>query len=77
LQIKNGSIKELISLLSINLDAYPPLIDETHLNSQFDIDLKCRVSDLNALNIALKPFGLQLVEKMVERDMIVIKNKAK
>jgi thiol-disulfide isomerase/thioredoxin len=77
LQIKNGSIKELISLLSINLDAYPPLIDETHLNGQFDIDLKCRVSDLNALNIALKPFGLQLVEKVVERDMIVIKNKAK
>ena len=76
LQIKNGSIKELISLLSINLDSYPPLIDETHENALFDIDLKCRMSDPDSLNAALKSYGLQLVEKIIERDMVVIKDKA-
>jgi len=76
LQLKNGSVRQLISLLSINLDRFPPLTDETSLTAKFDIDLKCNLSDLNSVNNALMAYGLQLVEKVKERDMIVIKDKS-
>lgn len=75
LQLKNASVQQLISLLSINLDRFPPLIDETNHASKFDIDLKCNLSDLNSVNSALMAYGLQLVEKVKEREMIVIKDK--
>jgi hypothetical protein len=61
--------------LSINLDTFPPLVDETHDNTKMDIDLIGNLSDVASLNKGLLPYGLQLVEKMRERDMIVIKDK--
>ncbi|HET7116309.1 MAG TPA: TlpA disulfide reductase family protein [Hanamia sp.] len=75
LQLKNASVHELIALLSINLDTFPPLVDETHDDTKMDIDINCNLSDINSLNKALMPYGLQLVEKIAERDMIVIKDK--
>jgi len=75
LQLKNASARQLIGLLSINLDRFPPLIDETHDDAKMDIDINCNLSDINSLNKALIPYGLKLVEKIAERDMIVIKDK--
>lgn len=75
LKLKNASMRQLIGFLSINLDTFPPLIDETHDDSKMDIDINCNMSDLKSLNTAIMPYGLQLVEKMAERDMIVIKEK--
>jgi thiol-disulfide isomerase/thioredoxin len=75
LQLKSATVPRLISMLSINLDRLPPLIDETNDTSKFDIDLKCNLSDLNSVNSALMPYGFQLIEKVTEREMIVIKDK--
>jgi thiol-disulfide isomerase/thioredoxin len=75
LQLKSASISELLGLLSINLDRMPPLIDETNEPAKLDIDLNCKMSDVKSINNALAAYGLQLVEKMAERDMIVIKDK--
>ena len=75
LQLKNASIRQLIGLLSINLDTFPPLVDETNDDTKMDIDINCNLSDINSLNKALMPYGLRLVEKIAERDMIVIKDK--
>jgi len=75
LQLKNAPVSELLGLLSINLDTMPPLIDETGYTAKLDIDLNCNMSDVQSINHALDAYGLQLVEKMAERDMIVIKDK--
>ncbi|HUZ58703.1 MAG TPA: TlpA disulfide reductase family protein [Hanamia sp.] len=75
LQLKNASVSQFIALLSINLDTFPPLVDETHDDEKMDIDINCNLSDINSLNKALMPYGLKLVEKIAERDMIVIKDK--
>jgi len=75
LQLKSAPISELLGLLSINLDTMPPLIDETGYTAKLDIDLNCKMSDVQSINHALDAYGLQLVEKIAERDMIVIKDK--
>ena len=75
LQLKNASVSQLIGLLSMNLDTYPPLVDDTNDTTKIDINLNCSMSDLNSINRALKQYGFQLVEKITERDMIVIKDK--
>lgn len=75
LQLKSAPISELLGLLSINIDTMPPLIDETGYNAKIDIDLNCKMSDVKSINNALDAYGLQLVEKIAERDMIVIKDK--
>jgi len=75
LQLKSAPISELLGLLSINLDTMPPLIDETGYTAKLDIELNCKMSDVSSINHALEAYGLQLVEKIAERDMIVIKDK--
>ena len=75
LQLKNASVNELLKLLSINLDRLPPLIDETGEDAKLDIDLNCNMSDIYSLNRALGNYGFQLVEKMADREMVVIRDK--
>jgi len=65
----------LINFLSYYMDLLPPLIDETGYTGKADIDLNCDLSDPEAVNEALQAYGLQLVEKETEKEMIVIKDK--
>ena len=74
LKLSNRPVRALINFLSIRLDAYPPLVDETGYAGTIDIDLNCDLSDLRAVNQALGKYGLQLEEKETEREMIVIKD---
>jgi len=75
LQLKNAATSDLLGLLSIHLANLPPMINETNDNVKRNYDLNCNLSDLNSVNKSLATFGLQLVEKLTERDMIVIKDR--
>lgn len=50
------------------------IVDSTHFTSNIDIDLKAKLNDLQALKVALAPYGLDLIagEQMV--DVLVLKD---
>jgi len=75
LKICNQPVYALLNFLSYYMDLLPPLIDETGYGGKTDIELNCDLSDPTAVNKALQPYGLQLVEKEKEKEMIVIKDK--
>jgi len=75
LKIYNQPMYALINFLSYYMDLLPPLIDETGYTGKADIELNCDLSDPEAVNEALQPYSLQLVEKETEKEMIVIKDK--
>ncbi len=74
LQVSNATTKALLGILSINLDTLPPLVDETGYTGRVTLNLNCNMSDVRSINQSMGPYGLQLIEKMCNRDMIVIKD---
>nr|WP_233164825.1 TlpA disulfide reductase family protein [Pedobacter sp. ASV28] len=74
---KNAFISYLIVQLSIKyLSKYPlPIIDDTHYSNKVDLDLEANLSDVTSLNNALKKYDLAFVEKDIELDMLIIKDK--
>lgn len=76
LKLTNQPVAMLINYLGIYLDLLPPLVDETKYTENIDIELNCNLSNINSLNESLEKYGLQLKEKIMEHNMIVIKNKS-
>lgn len=72
LRLKEVTLDHLLNILSINLDRYPPLLNQTNDLTKYSFDMNCNMSDVKSLNIALSSYGLQLIEKMADREMIVI-----
>lgn len=75
LKIKNEKIFLLLDQLMLSLQDSPPLIDETGYSEPVDIELNCKLSNINDLNKALELYGLELVEKEKMMDVAVIKMK--
>jgi thiol-disulfide isomerase/thioredoxin len=75
LKIQNKTISSLIDQLQLPLQGSPPIIDETNYKDPVDIELNCKLSNINELNKALAKYGLQLVEKEKLMDVGVIKMK--
>lgn len=74
--IRNKPIISLISSILYANSAYPyPIIDGTNFKNNIDIALRTKLSDLESLNKELKSFGLLLVEKEMEINMLVIRDK--
>jgi hypothetical protein len=67
--------KSLINDLTIPLQNYPILLDETGYTGNIDLELNCQLSNLIALNKELSRYGLQLIQKEKMMDIGVIKIK--
>lgn len=76
-QVKNVSVEAFIQSLLLDLQAYPPIFDETGIEENIDLDLNCHMSNLDALNAELKKYGLQLIEKQKLSRIAVIRQKRK
>lgn len=63
LSISNKEVAALITSLSIPLQSYPPIINETNYTGNIDIELKIQNHDLLSINNQLKEYGLRLQEK--------------
>jgi thiol-disulfide isomerase/thioredoxin len=70
--IKNKPMQNLVGELTMPLQRFPVIIDETDFKGKIDIELNCPLSDLNAVNKELSKFGLRLVEKEKLLDVGVI-----
>ena len=77
IKVKNESLDAVLTLLSKDLQLYPPTINETMLDGNVDMELNCQLSDLSALNQELEKYGLKFVEKEHLRDIAVIRMKKK
>lgn len=75
LKIQNSTFNALVSNLALPLQKKPPIFDETGYSGRIDLELNCQLSDLEALNIELGRYGLQLVEKEKPLNVVVIKMK--
>jgi thiol-disulfide isomerase/thioredoxin len=74
--IQNKPVVSLISeLLYANTQFPMPIIDGTNIKYNIDLKLKSKLSDLEALNNELASFGLQLIEKEMKIEMLVIRDK--
>jgi len=51
-----------------------PLVDETGYAGKADLNFKADLSNVAEINAGLKPYGLQLVEKMAGVDLLVIRD---
>lgn len=75
LKVQNSRINYLIAHLIKPLQLYPPIVDETNLTQKIDIELKCDLTNLSSVNLELKKYGLQLIEKEKEMNTPVIRMK--
>jgi thiol-disulfide isomerase/thioredoxin len=75
LRIVNASFQTLVEELTLPLQKYPLVFDETGYSGKVDLELNCQLSDLKALNKELDRYGLQLVEKEKMMNVGVIRMK--
>jgi thiol-disulfide isomerase/thioredoxin len=69
-------LRVFISRMQYFLQAHPlPLADETGYANMADLDIQANLSNINAINDALKKYDLQFVEKETVIDMLIIKDK--
>lgn len=75
--ITNGKLLGFTNLLSvIYLQGLPtPVINGTGIDGPVSFHIECNLSDPSAINIALRPLGMQLIEQEREIDMIVIRDR--
>nr|WP_068891088.1 TlpA disulfide reductase family protein [Pedobacter panaciterrae] len=77
--LRNASLWEFFVRLNVLYmqDSQYPLVNEAGYEGMIDMDLNCNLSNLNAINLALKQYDLAFVTKEVETDMLVIKDNIK
>ncbi|HVX01223.1 MAG TPA: hypothetical protein VHA52_12435, partial [Candidatus Babeliaceae bacterium] len=51
-----------------------PFIDDTHYSGRVNIKIDALLTDLDAVNLELKKFGLEIVREPRTIDMLVIKD---
>lgn len=73
----NEPFKYLVSDLRQYYQLSKPLIDETEYNGKVDIELDCKLSDIEQLNKELEKYGLKFFEEERDIDIVVIKVKEK
>jgi len=69
LRIQNQRISALLNQLVLPLQSAPEIFDETDYTGKVDIELSCKLNNVNELNKGLEKYGLKLVEK--EKEMLV------
>jgi len=50
------------------------IVDETNFSEPVDLKIQANLSDFTALNKALKPHGLQFIEKIIDVEILVIRD---
>ena len=74
-QVANSSLAAIVSHFNQTQNHPLPMIDQTGIKGRIDLQVEGNVSDLDGLNKALSVHGLQLIEKQVERDILVIRDR--
>lgn len=76
INIRNGSMGQLVVQLFKPLQLHPFIIDETGYTGSFDMYLECQLSDLSALNRQLAKYGLSLEakEKLMRTPVLRMKS---
>jgi thiol-disulfide isomerase/thioredoxin len=77
LTVRNMPVKNslLLQLVRANYTVDRPIVDETHYTEPVDMDIECSLNDFPCLRKELKRYGLDLVEKDVLLDVLVIRAK--
>jgi hypothetical protein len=75
LKIHNQPLSSLVGQLALPLQMYPPVYDETNYTENVDIEINCKLSDLDALNNELLKYDLKLVEKRKELMVAIVRTK--
>jgi len=75
LRMQNLTLASLISELTLPLQLYPRVFDETGYNGKVDLELNCQLSNLKDLNKQLEKYGLQLIEKQKVMKTAIIREK--
>lgn len=75
--VKNESIKTFLSRFQfyyLQMSKHP-IVDGTNYKGNVDIDITCKLSDIDAINKELEKYDLKLVKKEFPIDMVVISQK--
>lgn len=75
-ELENATIKWItVQLGTVYLQNYPlPVVDDTGYTGMVDIKIDANLSDVNALNIALAKYGLELQKKKKEIEVLVFRD---
>lgn len=71
----NGTVRDLLRAISLNLPGFSPLIDQTGITFPITIELKGLMFDMDEVKKELQMNGLDLIESQVEMNVLVIKDK--
>jgi thiol-disulfide isomerase/thioredoxin len=74
-KMNNLRLHSFLDRLTLPLQSYPPIVDETNYVGKVDLDITCNLSDLKALNEELERYGLKLQEKNALLETVVIRKK--
>lgn len=76
IHVRNLPIKNslLLALKAQNYGIRTPIIDSTNYWGNIDIDVKCKLRDIPAVQRELRKYNLDLVEKEIRIPMLVIKD---
>lgn len=74
IKLQNQPIRVLISLLTDFYRASYPIYDETGLKEYIDIELICKITDVEALNKGLSKYDLQLSVEDRPTDVLIIRD---
>jgi thiol-disulfide isomerase/thioredoxin len=77
IKLQNQPPRILISLLTDFYRASYPIYDETGLKEYIDIELTCKITDVNSLNNELKKYNLHLVLEDRPTDVLVVRDLVK
>lgn len=69
-----GSLLKMLNGKFLSQSPYP-VIDETGIEEGVSLDLEANLSNVDELNRALDRYGLKLIEKQAEIDMLVIRDR--
>ncbi len=74
-KVRNVSPGRLVSRLNQLQSHKLTIVDQTGIGGTIDIDLDAGLSDLSGLNRKLTRYGLALIEKQAEQEVLVISDK--
>lgn len=77
INVENGTISDLIAngLFSLDRKLKMPIVDDTGYNGKIHVYIKSPTKDIESIRGELKAFGLDLVQKEMDVEMLVIKDK--
>lgn len=75
-KIQNSTIQTLISRMQLQYQQFSklPFTDQTGYTGRIDLSISANLTSIPDMNSALKPYHLQWIEKMVEQNILVIKD---